>query len=290
VGTPRHRLTAAALALLVVLLAAGEAVAVRPGGRHLLDPRQTGLSYEEVRFPALGDSAELHGWWFPAGDSAHVVVLCPRGRGTMADLLPAAREFAQRGFAVLLFDYRDFGPHSAGEQDSLRHVVFASRWVDDTRGALAWARQRAPGRAVLAWGHDLGAATAVAAAARDRALVDALAVGNLFASTQEQIRHNGTSVIAGVPERHRRLVLGHDEPISAVPMLQVPMLAILALRDDERPADRARAVVQRSLTRIDRWVLPEAGRDEVEQTPGYYDRVSRWFKQMIPLLRPFGRS
>lgn len=280
------RLRAQLGVLLVTLACAAAAHAVKPGASHRNDPRQTGLPFEVVTFPSARDSAMLSGWWFAATDSAPVALLCARSTGTMADLLPCVKEFHTRGFSVMLFDYRDFGPGGPGEVDSLRHVVFASRWADDTEGAMRFVRRRAPGRALLAWGHDLGAVSAVAAAARDKRLADALVVGNLFSTTQDQLYVNGTSQIPGVPERQRALMRGSDEPISAVPMLHTPMLAILGARDAQWTIEKTRPVVQRSLSRIDRWTLPEAGHDGVEATPGYYDRIATWFKGILPYLKP----
>ena len=271
---------------MLAVLAPDFAHAVRPSAVHAADPRQTGVPFERVSFPSARDSVDIKGWWFRAVDDSPVAVLCSRSTGTMADLLVQVRELNRRGFSVLTFDYRDFGPGSVGEADSLRHVVFASRWVDDTEGALRWARRAAPGRPLLVWGHGLGAATAVAAASRDRRLADAIVSGNLFTTTQDLLYSNGTSQIPGVPERQRKLVRGEDEPISAVPMLHVPMLAILAGKDAQWPIDKSRTVMQRSLSRIDRWTLPEAGYEGVEQTPGYYDRIASWFKGLLPYLKP----
>ena len=274
------------LLLIAGVLVTAPLEAAKPGASHRADPKQTGLPFEVVSFPSARDAVDLSGWWFSAGDSSPVVVMCPRSSGTMADQLVSAKEFHRRGFSVFTFDYRDFGPGGPGDSDTLRHVVFASRWVDDTEGALRFARTKAPGRLLLAWGHDIGGANAVAAAARDKRIVDALVVGNLFTTSQDLLYQNGMSQISGVPERQRRLVRGEDEPISAVPMLHVPMLVILSGSDQEWPIAKARPIVQRSLSRIDRWTLPEAGHEGVEQTPGYYDRIASWFKGIAPYLSP----
>ena len=75
--------------------------------------------------------------------------------GLTADLLPVVSEFASRGFTVMTFDYRDFGPAGPGEADSLVQLAFASRWVNDAEGALRYARSRAGKRpsaaSIAAW-------------------------------------------------------------------------------------------------------------------------------------------
>ncbi|MEO5988756.1 MAG: alpha/beta hydrolase [Candidatus Eisenbacteria bacterium] len=272
------------LLMLLAAVAASPAYAVMPSVRHAMQPAQTGLAFEEVRIVASRDSLPISGWWFEGAAGSPVLVMCSRGHGTMADLLPSVREFASRGFTVLTFDYRDFGPGSAGTVDSIQNVVFASRWVDDAEGAFQYSRTRAPGRFVFAWGQDLGGPVALAVANRDRRLLDALAVEGLFRTAQEVSYFNGTSQLPGVQQRHRRLVLGSDEPVSTVPMLQVPLFVVIAKKDTITPANVTQELARRSLSRIDRWILPEGGHNDLELTPGYFDRLSDWFKQLMKLL------
>lgn len=267
---------------------AGPAFAVAPGAKHAQDPKRTGLPFESVAFRSTRDSVELDGWWFESRPGAPVFVLCPRGRGTMADLLPSVREFSQRGYAVLTFDYRDFGPGSAGETDSLRTIIFASRWVNDAEGALQFARRKSGGRLVFAWGQDLGSAVAVAAASRNKGNADGVACEGLFRTAQELIRWNGTSNDPETQRRHRVLVEGNDEPISSVPMLAVPLWVVYAGKDDVTPPTVTREVTARTLSAIERWNLPNAGHDGLELVPGYFDRLASWARAIARVLAPAG--
>jgi pimeloyl-ACP methyl ester carboxylesterase len=278
-----------ALVLAAALLAAGPALAVSPAKEHALDPKRTGLPFEPVSFVSAADSVKLSGWWFDGPAGSPVVVCCPRGRGTMADLLPSVRELVQRGFTVMTFDYRDFGPGSPGEADTLANLIFASRWVNDAQGALGFARLRSGGRRVFAWGQDLGGPVALAVGARDMRAVDAIAVEGLFRTALEQVEFNGTAPIPGVLRQHRLQVDNRDEPISTVPLLQVPLLAIIALKDGVTPPDVTKKLVMQSLSRIDRWIIPTAGHDGAELTPGYFDRLAGWFKSIASMLPPSAR-
>ena len=276
-------------ALVVGMLGAAFAVparAVEPGGKHALDPKRAGVPFTGVRFESTRDRVELSGWWFEGRPGSPVLVLMPRGKGTMADLLPSVREFSTRGYTVMTFDYRDFGPGSPGETDSLRNVIFASRWVNDGEGALRFARDKAAGRPVFAWGQDLGGQVAVAAGARARSNVDGIACEGLFRTTQEQLRWNGTSNDPDVIRRHRMLVDGKDEPLSAVPMLQAPLFVVIAMKDDVTPPAATREVVRRSLSIIDRFTMPAAGHDGAELLPGYYDQVANFFKRLAAAIAP----
>jgi alpha-beta hydrolase superfamily lysophospholipase len=282
----RNRLVAwsrrAALVLAVTagpfLCACPAAVAVEPGSRHSMTTASLGLQAEEVSFPAA-DSALVSGWWLQAGDGAPVVVIAPRGTGTMADLLPAAQQFLARGFAVLTFDYRGFGPGATPEQaDSLRYIVYDSHWVGDLVGALAYARGRGKSH-VFAWGQDLGSAVVLAAAAHDRQSCDAIAIEGLFRSSQDVLLANGTSVLQEVVIQHRRLVEGADEPFSAAARLKTPLLVVLAGKDDVTPPAVTKTILARARARVETWALPDAGHAGAEKTPGYFDRVAAWFKR-----------
>jgi pimeloyl-ACP methyl ester carboxylesterase len=271
--------------LLVALLAAAKAFAVTPAFEHASTPKSLGLAFEAVTFPAA-DSAKVSGWWFAPAKGQPVVVLAGRGSGTMADLLSRVKEFQQRGWGVLTFDYRGFGPGSQ-PGDTLRAVVFGSMWVDDMVGALQYARVRAgAARHVFAWGQDLGAPVALAAVARDRKLCTALAVEGLFRTSQDALRANGSSTVFEVVRQHRWMVRGEDEPISAATRVQVPMLVVLAGKDEMTPPAVTREVASRNRFRVEYWSLPAAGHTDADRTPGYTKKLAEWFQQWA--VQPVG--
>ena len=278
------RLLRPILAAALLATAAATAFAVTPGREHALDPERAGLPFEPVTFPSAVDSVRLSGWWFDGPAKSPVIVCCPRGRGTMADLLPSVREFVRRGFTVMTFDYRDFGPSAEGQPDSLANLVFASRWVADGLGALRYAKQHGGGRTVFAWGQDIGGPVALAAGARDWSCVDAIAIEGTFRTSLEQVEMNGTAQIAGVQRMHRLYVDSRDEPVSAVPVLRVPLFVVLAGKDEVTPSAITQRVTMKSVSIIDRWTIPAAAHDGAELTPGYFDRLAAWFKRIAMLL------
>lgn len=259
--------------------------AVTPSDKHSAMPASTGLTWSAVNFTATRDGVDLSGWWFEGKPNQPVLVLFDRGKGSMGDLLPVVSEFVNRGFTVMTFDYRDFGPAGPGAVDSLVQLAFASRWVNDAEGALRFARTKAGSRPVFAWGQDVGGAVAVAAAVRDRNNADAVACEGLFRTLNELLRTTGLQQVTGAPERHRFLVETSDEPGISVANLMVPLHVVIAGKDEVWPATITQEVVRRSLSRIDRWMLPEAGHDGVENTPGYYDRMSAWFTRIANMIK-----
>ncbi|MEY4375195.1 MAG: hypothetical protein RL760_1362 [Candidatus Eisenbacteria bacterium] len=281
------RVRVAALAGLVWLSVVGvrQAHAVTPSDRWTAMPSSLGLTYATVQFESTRDKAPLTGWWFEGKPEKPILVMFDRGRGNMGDLLPVVTGFAERGFTVLTFDYRDFGPAGPGDADSLVQLAFASRWVNDGEGALQFARSRAGQRPVFAWGQDVGGAVAVAAASRQPRNADAVACEGLFRTLPELLRTSGLAQVPGATERHRFLVEVGDEPLSAVANLQVPLHVVLAQKDEVSPPQITAEVVRRSLSRIDRWILPEATHEGVENTPGYHDKLAGWFERIAGLIR-----
>jgi alpha-beta hydrolase superfamily lysophospholipase len=278
----RSRGPALAFAVLFLFCACPVARAVEPGIGHAVTPASLGLEAEDVSFPAR-DSTTVSGWWLQGAKAAPAVVIASRGTGTMSDMLPAAQQFLARGFSVLTFDYRGFGPGSSAEAvDSLRYIIFSSQWVDDMLGALSYARARG-GSHVFAWGQDLGSVVALASAGRRKGACDALAVEGLFRTSQEALNANGTAVMHEVVVRHRRLVRRPDEPIMVGPRLTVPLLVVLAGKDEVTPPAITKTVFAQSRVPTETWEIPGAGHQGAELTPGYFDRMAAWFKRWTAL-------
>jgi hypothetical protein len=269
----------------VLLVLAVPALAVEPADKYAAMPASTGLDWSAVSFKSTRDEADLNGWWFEGKPDTPVLVLFDRSKGNMGDLLPTVNQFVGRGFSVMTFDYRDFGPAGPGPVDSLLQLAFASRWVNDAEGALRFARGKAGARPVFAWGQELGGAIAVATGARDRMNVDAIACEGLFRTLAELLRSSGLAQIPGVSERHRFLVETTDEPLTAVANLMVPLHVAIAMKDDVWPAAATQEVTRRSLSRIDRWNVPEGKHVGLEKTPGYYDRLAGWYTRIAGMIK-----
>jgi len=272
-------------AVILTWVVATPAAAVTPSDKYSAMPASTGLTWRTVSFNSTRDRADLSGWWFEGQPDQPVIVLFGRGHGSMGDLLPVAVGFVSRGFNVMTFDYRDFGPAGPGAADSLVQLVFASRWVNDGEGALRYAREQANGQPVFAWGQDLGSAVALAASARARTNADAIAIEGVFRTLNELLRSSGLAQVTGSPERHRFLVETSDEPVTAITGLMVPMHIVIAQKDEVWPAVITQEVTRRSLSRIDRWILPDAGHEGVEKRPDYFDRLAGWYRRIAGMIR-----
>jgi alpha-beta hydrolase superfamily lysophospholipase len=271
----------AVLFLGVLALTVGAAWAAVPGVRHAEMPDRYGLEYKKVEL-TTSDQATVLGWWFPAGDHAGAVVLAPNATGTMADLLPVVGEFHARGFAVMTFDYRDFGPSGAGPQDSLRYVVRASRWVTDMLAAMEFARSKIDSTAPLfAWGQaGLSSVNALAVAARMRMHCEGVVMEGVYPDAEMEMRANGTWVIPEAVQQQGALMDQRDEPYAAAVISRAPVLLVGGERDTLLPVAETARLLSRRRGRLDRVTFPGVGHDHVSAAPGYFDRVCGWMKTM----------
>lgn len=108
--------------------------------------------WEEVAFDT-SDGLTLQGWFTPPEAIAPVVIVFNGNAGNRADRLPLGMGLAEKGFGVLLFDYRGYGGNPGHPSES--------GLTRDARAATAWVRMRAPDNPLVYFGESLGAAVAI---------------------------------------------------------------------------------------------------------------------------------
>ena len=227
-----------ALAFLVVallaLLLAGcvERMFFYPDSAQYTRPEQFGLQHEDVFFTAP-DGSRLHGWWLPAKGAALGSVLHLHGNAAnVSNHLPLVAWLPGAGFNVLMLDYRGFG-RSQG-RPTLDGVV------DDAAAALAHLRARpgVDGDRLVVLGQSLGGGTALRLLARDSAGVRMAVIEAAFASYRGIARDAAMqSVVLAplVPIASPALPPAKDDPVTALPLLRVPVLLVHGTADEVIP-------------------------------------------------------
>lgn len=110
--------------------------------------------WETIAFPA-DDGQILRGRWYePIGRRRGAVVIVPAMATTAAYYATFASWLRDRGFAVLIFDYRGYGASLTGRMNEVDNDLV--RWALDARDALGYAHERADGAPVTWLGHSLG--------------------------------------------------------------------------------------------------------------------------------------
>tara|TARA_Y100001949_G_scaffold113268_1_gene96081 strand:+ start:20004 stop:20951 length:948 start_codon:yes stop_codon:yes gene_type:complete len=172
---PFFRTRARTVASLIILAA----LAVLPVGCSMLEQKERELVFriepgtagwyrglpsgvEELKLstPELGDSQNIHAWWWPAEQADAPAILYLHGsRWNLTGHLFRLEQIRSLGFSVLAIDYRGFG-QSLGELPSEATVYEDARIAWDHLKTL----QPDAGKRLI-YGHSLGGAVAVDLAA-----------------------------------------------------------------------------------------------------------------------------
>jgi pimeloyl-ACP methyl ester carboxylesterase len=158
-------------------------------------PRGT---FRTVFFPAC-DGARIEGWLFGPPSSptdpragfehgrAPLVIMAPGLTGTKEGFYERyAWQFAERGLATLIIDFRCFG----GSEGMPRHWVDPQRHAEDYRSAIAFARRGGlPGvdpERIALWGSSFSGGVSLVAAAADSNICAVVAQCPFVATSKAQ--------------------------------------------------------------------------------------------------------
>jgi hypothetical protein len=103
--------------------------ALKPIKTYQATPANYGIEFKENRIPS--GKAVINSWLLLQKDTSvkKTFIICHHDYGNMSFSLPVAYEMYQRGYNVVLFDYRGFGASSAFEMDS--NKLFYPEFVED---------------------------------------------------------------------------------------------------------------------------------------------------------------
>ncbi len=142
-------------------------------------PERLGLTYENVQFPSREGGLTLKGWYLPGkvteGEGAAVKPNIIMAHGyknnrlqKSAEALSLAKELTDRGYSVLMFDFRNAG-ESEGSMTSIGYYE-----KHDLLGAIDWMNKNHPGKLALL-GFSMGASTSLLAAAEEPSVLGVVA-------------------------------------------------------------------------------------------------------------------
>jgi len=191
------------------------------------------------------DGLELGAWFVPAAGGAPraTVLVFPGNAGNRVARAPLAQALAERGFSVMLLDYRGYGgnPGAPTERNLAR----------DARAARAYLRTRddVDAERLIYFGESLGAAVALELAIEHPPAV--LVLRSPFASMTEIGKLHYPFMPVGL------LLADRYPSIERAPSLRAPLLVIAGDRDDIVPLDQSRAVFDAATGRARRLVVIE---------------------------------
>jgi fermentation-respiration switch protein FrsA (DUF1100 family) len=195
------------------------------------------------------DGLELGAWYLPADaarDTGLAVLMAPGNGGNRAGRADLARELGDRGFAVLVMDYRGYGgnPGSPSE-DGLADADAAVRALADLGH---------PVDRTIFLGESLG--TGVVASLQQRHRPAGIVLRSPFTELADVGRHHYPWLPVRALLRDRFPVL---EPLAAS---DVPVTVVYGDRDDVVPTELSERVADGAPVLVERVVLEGAGHND----------------------------
>ncbi|WP_419186008.1 alpha/beta hydrolase [Rohdeia mirabilis] len=199
--------------LCVLVFAVQDDLLFHPGPPPRTTPAAAGLTFEDVWLD-VAEGERVHGWWIPPIGPASAaprgaVVYCHGNAGSIGERIWVAQDLAQRGLAVLLFDYRGFGSSDGRPSESALRVDARAAY-DHVREVRGFAPER-----IVVHGRSLGGAVAARLAAENE--VAGLVLESTFTRLADAAGHHYPWLPVGLLLRHefdtRAAVAAFDRPL-----------------------------------------------------------------------------
>lgn len=231
------------------------------------------LAVEDHTF-GTSDGIRLHGWIVraaPAAPDTPWLLWCHGNAGNISHRAENLRLLVQQGLNVFIFDYRGYG-RSEG------HPSEAGLY-DDAAAAYDYLRAReavTAGRVVL-FGRSLGSAVAAEVALRRPA------AGLILETPLASVPAMARSVLPLLPAE--LLLRSRFDTVGRAARLPLPVLVLIAERDDVVPPSQGHRVYDTLPGPKERWVVPGARHNDTYIVGGsaYLERVTSFVQRATDL-------
>jgi uncharacterized protein len=282
-------LLSAVIILLLIASILAYPVVKRQRQKVKSDPGQFGLEYQEVSF-TTADNILLKGWWIPAARSEKAIIFLHGYAGSCDPDLKYAPAFHDKGYNLLLFDFRAHG-RSQGWLTSMGALELL-----DCRAAIRFAEEQTCNRIGLL-GFSMGGRVAILTAAVDkksiRAIISDGGPARLTTAIASDLHQKGVAGFLTLPIA-TIIVLGMclwtgknlfiDEPyFKAKKLNPLPVLFIHGDQDPHTRSDELEKMASEAGQHAETWRIPEAGHRNAEDFIGvkYLERVISFFESNL---------
>ncbi len=250
-----------ALALLIGLPILAGQLLTAPRPRQI-GPPGASLAAEPVAFES-GSGSRIRGWLLEGKDPEKATVVLAHGNGgDRRAMLSRARFLRAAGYTSLVFDFQAHG-ESPGEA-----ITLGYRESFDVRAAVAFVRERRPGRKVCVLGQSLGGAACLIG--DDPIDADALILESVYPTLREAIANRMEQRLGllgrfGAPlltlQGRFRLGVSVDacRPIHGIRDFPNPVLLIAGVDDRRTTLAESRRMFEAARGPKELWTIDKAG-------------------------------
>lgn len=261
--------------LLTLLLAGCTGVFFQPMQPWVRTPQTVGLAYEDLRLPTA-DGLTLSAWFLPSRTPAKGTILFLHGNAqNISTHLASVYWLPERGFNVLLLDYRGYGA-SQGQPS----VPGAQQDIDSAMRYLVARRDIDP-RRIVVLAQSLGGALGLHYLAHSgyRQHLRGAVIDSAFTSYRdiagEKLRGSWLTWPLSWP---LALTVTDDyRPLDAAPLVApIPLLILHGDRDEVIPVQHARRLYEAAREPKQLWIIEGAAHIQSLEQPDVRDRLVTW--------------
>ncbi|TVY01921.1 alpha/beta fold hydrolase [Paenibacillus cremeus] len=262
-------------------------------------PARLGMTFEPIQFQSREDHLNLKGWYLPgkslsSEDGTPVTrpnIIMAHGYDNnrlqkKTEALNLAKELVDRGYNVLMFDFR----HSGESEGTLTSVGYFEKY--DLLGAIDWMKAKHPGKIGLL-GFSMGASTSLMAAA-DEPSVAGVVADSPFNHLGHYLQENlpvwshlpnfpFTPLIMTILPRMTGIDPNGVDALSAVDRIYPrPILFIHSSEDPSIPYQNSESMWEKHKDKFDFW-MPN-GEGHAKNYPNhkqeYVEKVTSFFEKL----------
>lgn len=261
--------------LLTLLLAGCTGVFFQPMQPWVRTPQTVGLDYEDLRLPTA-DGLTLSAWFLPSRTPAKGTILFLHGNAqNISTHLASVYWLPERGFNVLLLDYRGYGA-SQGQPS----VPGAQQDIDSAMRYLVARRDIDP-RRIVVLAQSLGGALGLHYLAHSgyRQHLRGAVIDSAFTSYRdiagEKLRGSWLTWPLSWP---LALTVTDDyRPLDAAPLIApIPLLLLHGDRDEVIPVQHAQRLFEAAREPKQLWIIEGAAHIQSLDQPAVRDRLVSW--------------
>jgi pimeloyl-ACP methyl ester carboxylesterase len=251
-------------------------------------PSEVGLSYDNIDL-LTSDHVDLRGWWIPAEGSNRTVVFLHGYAGSCDPDLKYVPFFHEKGFNVLMFDFRAHG-RSNGNFTTLGYLE-----KRDCRAAVEFALRKGS-QAIGLLGFSMGGRVALLSApelAQVKALISDGGPARITTVIQEQLAKKGVPgflaaslawmIEAGMSLRCGVNLFGQEPIVQCRRLSPLPVLFIHGDHDPYTRLNELEQMVKEAGANAASWRVPEAGHRDVDayRPEEYIQTVTTFFERWL---------